>query len=452
MNILWVCNTMLPVIAEHYHMEGSNKEGWLTGLCTELLKVKECHLAVAFPQNVISGNNVSRNEDSAIFGEKISAGEGSLTAYGFPEDTEHPESCTQQQETAQKEAFERICNHFQPDVIHCFGTEFPHTYVLAKYCTMPEKLLIGIQGICTEIAKAYMANLPASVRTGNSFRDVLKKDGLLRQQEKFIMRGAREREALSYAGNILGRTDFDRQFSQETNPKAKYFVLNETLRSCFYEGSWDREKCEPHTVFLSQGDYPLKGFHYALLAVGMLKKKYPDVKLFVAGNSLINYKTLKEKIKISGYGRYLRSLIRSLELSKNIEILGKLDAEKMKEAYLRSSVFLCCSANENSPNSLGEAMLLGVPCVAADVGGIPSLFTDGVDGRLYRGFRIREADLGKEAAVMQAQRIADAVMAVWQDPDASLEMTVHAKEHAGKTHDRAKNLQDLLDIYQQISN
>lgn len=70
--------------------------------------------------------------------------------------------------------------------------------------------------------------------------------------------------------------------------------------------------------------------------------------------------------------------------------MGKLTAGQMRDRYLASSLYVCCSALENSPNSLGEAMLLGMPCVSADVGGIPSMFTDGVDGILYRGFSERE--------------------------------------------------------------
>ena len=30
MRVLWVCNIMLPVIAEALHREASNKEGWLS--------------------------------------------------------------------------------------------------------------------------------------------------------------------------------------------------------------------------------------------------------------------------------------------------------------------------------------------------------------------------------------------------------------------------------------
>lgn len=45
----------------------------------------------------------------------------------------------------------------------------------------------------------------------------------------------------------------------------------------------------------------------------------------------------------------------------------------MCEYYLRSNVFICPSSIENSPNSLGEAQLLGMPYIASFVGGIPEI-------------------------------------------------------------------------------
>ena len=43
MRILWVCNIMLPMVAEHLGKEASNKEGWLTGLADMILKNCRIH-------------------------------------------------------------------------------------------------------------------------------------------------------------------------------------------------------------------------------------------------------------------------------------------------------------------------------------------------------------------------------------------------------------------------
>ena len=82
--------------------------------------------------------------------------------------------------------------------------------------------------------------------------------------------------------------------------------MNETMRSCFYEGSWNREGCRPYEIFASQGDYPLKGFHYLLQAMPEILEQFPEAHVSVAGNSITACGSLKEKLKISGYGKYLR--------------------------------------------------------------------------------------------------------------------------------------------------
>ena len=56
-----------------------------------------------------------------------------------------------------------------------------------------------------------MADLPLSVQKKKTFRDILKKDGLLEQQQKFVQRGENEKAALALPGHVTGRTDFDRE-------------------------------------------------------------------------------------------------------------------------------------------------------------------------------------------------------------------------------------------------
>lgn len=452
MRVLWVCNIMLPVIAEYLNLEASNKEGWLSGLASAVLERGQengIRLGVAFP--------FSKPLKFTVPVEK-----GELDCYGFEENVNRPEKY----DVSLEEAMRRITKDFKPDIVHCFGTEYPHTLALCKAFPKKDRILVGIQGLCSECAKVYFGDLSQKVVKSLTFRDMLKGDSIRRQQQKFAHRGEMEIEAVKLAGNVTGRTKWDYHYTTEWNPSATYFFMNETLRNCFYEGCWEEDKCIPHSIFLSQGDYPIKGLHYMLLALPAVLKEYPDTKVYVAGNSLVNYGTLKEKLKISAYGKYLRSLIQHYGLEQQIVFLGRLNAQQMKEQYLKSHLFVCCSVLENSPNSLGEAMLLGVPCIAADVGGIPSIFTDGEDGILYKGYlntsnsfdRIKASGqeepnslVGEQGLEHNAELLAAAILRMWSNREKMLTYCKNARNHAKCTHDREANYQKMTEIYAKIN-
>lgn len=443
MRILWVCNFMLPAIAKALGMGHTNKEGWVAGLASVIQERKKengIQLAMAFPV---------QKEMDGCQGEVEVQGE-KLYYYGFYEDTVHPE----QYDAGLEKRLSEIFTAYDPEVIHCFGTEFPHTLAATKACPDKQKLLIGIQGLCSVYSEAFMANLPLKVINSVTFRDWLKRDSLIKQREKFEVRGMYEIEAICHAGNITGRTHWDRHYSKKWSPKAEYYHMNETLRPVFYTDQWDREKCVPHQIFLSQGDYPIKGLHYMLLALGKILKKYPDTKIRVAGNSIVKDETWKDKIKISAYGKYLQELLQEHGLKDKVMFLGSLTAEQMKAEYLAAELFVCCSSIENSPNSLGEAMILGVPCVAAEVGGINSLFRNEVDGILYQGFCARRPyDYQMESMFLEkiSQNLADAVLKMWADPEKSVEYGLNARAHARATHDREANYHRMLEIYTSIA-
>ena len=108
----------------------------------------------------------------------------------------------------------------------------------------------------------------------------------------------------------------------------------------------------------------------------------------------------------------------------------------MKQAYLSANVFVLPSTIENSPNSLGEAMLLGVPCAASLVGGVSNLLADGKEGLVYQS----------TAPYMLAYYVNQ----VFAMGDQAETLGAAAREHALKTHDPEKNLRDLLDIYRKL--
>lgn len=423
MRVLWLCNIMLPIIAQKLGYEASNKEGWLTGLSGALLAHREesgiC-LGVCFPMD-------TGKEDVRFFGET-----DGISYYGFREDVKNPE----RYEQALVGRLKSITQDFNPDIVHCFGTEYPHTLAMTKVVSK-EKILIGLQGMCGECAAAYMADLPERIRNRFLLRDFLKHDNIALQQKKFAMRGQQEAEAIKGAGHLAGRTEFDRRVSGSINPKARYHVLNETLRPVFYKHKWQFAHCTPYRIFVSQGNYPLKGLHYLLWAMPGILARFPETTVYVAGDDITRFQTLKEKLKISSYGKYLRDEICRCGLQDKVFFLGRLSAEEMCEAYLQSHVFVSASSMENSPNSVGEAMLLGMPVVSSKVGGTESLMTDEKEGLFYPH---------QDTAALTA-----AVCRIFEDASFAGKLGEQARERAALTHDPDTNYRQLTEIYQAMA-
>lgn len=431
--ILWICNIMLPAIAKQLSLPYSNREGWLTGIFNQLAGEKEnkkIELGICFPTKEWTGQLSLQTADPLLV-------EG-VPCYAFLEDLTHPENY----DASMEQRFAEIFADFRPDIIHIFGTEFPHALAAAKAFGKPRQTLVGIQGLCNEIAKVYQAHLPDAVYESVTLRDLLRRDSLKQQQMKFEKRGEREKEIIRLAGHITGRTRFDKEGTAKIQPDAVYHSMNETMRNSFYEGSWTADECEAHSIFFGQGDYPLKGFHFMLEAMPILLEKYPDARLYVAGNSIIGNSSFKDKLKISAYGKYLLKLIKKYQLEDKIVILGRLTEEEMKKQFLKSGVFVCTSVLENSPNTIGEAMLLGVPVVASRAGGIPDMITHEQDGLLF------------ETGDVKA--LADAIAAVFsrQKDENGLTLAERLSKEAAKraaaVHDGEANFNRLLEIYEDM--
>lgn len=426
MKVLWVCNIMLPAIAKQLGVSYSNREGWLSGLLDRTVQEQgwnRIELGIAFP----TGEEIGNIQRTMQLGENMSC-----RCYGFLEDLSTPEIYDEGLE----KRFEEILADFEPDILHVFGTEFPHTLACVKVFGHPERTLIGIQGLCGPYAEEYMADLPVKVQRQVTLRDRIRQDSLKQQQKKFRKRAEHEKAALLLTGHIAGRTDFDREETAKINPSAQYHFLNETLRGIFYHDRWKRTACEPHSIFLSQGYYPLKGFHYLLRALPKVLEQFPDTHVYVAGNNIINVDTFQDRLKLSAYGKYLRKLIRQNRLGEHVTMLGILNAEQMKEEYLRCHLYVLPSALENSPNSLGEAMLLGVPCVAADVGGVHNILTDGGDGMLYPAGDV--------------EALADRIIEVFTKEAIVERFSDNARKHARVNHDADQNYYRLIHIYREM--
>jgi len=222
-----------------------------------------------------------------------------------------------------------------PDLVHVHGTE--HRYATAGL-ESGFPCVISIQGVMGEIARVWRT-------VGTRWQ-------------------ARREETSVRAGRyFICRTAFDSGFVRSRNPSAKIFFIHEAMRPEFFRNCWEPR---PEPALLYVGSLARhKGLDGLLTALARL----PAARLAVIGTGATSpWKTMCQRLGIE----------------ERVEFLGYRTAQEIAEQHRRAQVFVLPSRIDNSPNALTEAMVSGMPVVATEVGGIPSLVEDGRTGRLVR--------------------------------------------------------------------
>lgn len=399
LKILWLCNLVFPDFSEEFAIKRNNAGGWMVGMLHELEKVKEMEISLIFP---IYDKNRMRNGKCS--GHKY---------YTFLS------GANEEDNVGMVDTFVQILEEVKPDIVHIWGTEYYHSKAAVDACIrcqMINRVIVDIQGLVSICAKHYASGIPNSV--------IEKKDkngeSILSEIENFKKRGIDERYIFEKVKYVCGRTDWDEMCVHQINLHLKYLRCNRILRKRFYEceESWNPQKCHRHTIFVSQASYALKGLHFLLKALPIILKRYPDTEVYIAGNDPTG---IKKTGTVSVYGSYISEMIEDNCLMKHIHFVGLLDENSMISYYLSANVFVSSSNIENNSNSVCEAMYLGVPVVASDVGGMSSIVKHKTDGILYPF----------DAEYM----LAGWVCRIFDNDDFAMELSEGAKKSARIRHD-----------------
>lgn len=418
MKILWVTNQATPEISAQLGKNMSVGGGWMNTLSHQVSAEHE--LVIVFPCDVRT-----KDIDGTISG---------INYYGI-----QMNKADDKASTFVLEKIKRIIKLQKPDIIHIWGTEYIHSWSAACACEelgLLDNVVVSIQGLVSIYKFHFWCGLDRKDFPIVTLRDLKFKSGITAKYESFIRRGFYEKLTLQKVKNVIGRTDWDEACVLQYNPCINYFFCNETLRESFYNNRWDLSQCKKHTVFVSQSQYPIKGFHMALEAIAILKRKWPDIKLITTGRDRIHC-TKKELLKLGDYDLLIRKKIIELDLEKNVVFVGSLDEQSMCKQYTSSHVFLSPSSIENSPNSVGEAMLLGMPVVTSDVGGVKNMLSHNLEGYIYQ----------YDAPYMAAYYIDK----IFSDDPLANSLGEKAYLHAKQTHDWVKNYNVMMSIYESIS-
>ena len=148
--------------------------------------------------------------------------------------------------------------------------------------------------------------------------------------------------------------------------KDKVTVITQGIDSEIYRIK--NAKRKKHSIlFVGNFELTVKGVIYLLKAIKIVKDKYSDVKLTIAGP--ITNNKYQEYCEREG-------------IANNVEFVGSKKSSQLSDLYNETEIFVCPSTNENFPSTLLEAMHCGTPVIATKIGNVPQLIKDGVNGQL----------------------------------------------------------------------
>ena len=415
MKVLWLCNMPMPEASEAFSLPKGTGGGWLFSEFRLLRSRGDIELAACFPLR-----HSKQMKKAEVNG---------ATYYAVPRKIHS----FFRYDASMEPYFRQIVDDFRPDIIHIHGTENTPAWAMMKAC--PEcKYVVSLQGVISMIEKHVHAALPAKWQRSRTLNDLITGHSPKGFEKKYRMGAKYEQLVIQRADYLMGRTQWDLLCARQLGAKGEYVHAPRILRDVFYEKKWSPEQCVPHRIFSSTASSSIKGGHFLLEAVAMLKPRYPDISVTFTGSAPFGG-SFKTRLRRSGYEVYMAKLIRKLGLQENVRYLGNLPAEKMADAMLQANLYVHPSSVDNSPNALAEAMMLGVPCVASYAGGIPSMLKDGEEGLLYQ----------YDASYW----LADHISRIFEDQELALKLSSNAAERARIDH-RKTNSNITAELYLRI--
>ena len=415
MKILWFTNTACSA-TKLYHSK-SIQGGWLESLENRLNKKPDVKLYIAFYHN-----------------NSMLPFEYSNSTY-FPVLRVDKPLCKINKRIfgrfkLDKEEIQRlleVVKEVNPDIIHIHGTE-ENFGLIQKLVSQP--VVISMQGIINPICEKFFTGVPKEiVKKYEPIKLRFSFHSQIYRYRRFVAMSKNELNILSDSKHIIGRTDWDKRVTSVLSPNRKYYHNDELLRDTICENEW---KCDyyPSSEFkiITVSGKPLfKGLE-TILKTALILQKLKDIKFTW---SIVGLSENDPGVKM------IVSWLKLNLKDSNIKFYGKMSPEKFIPLMLNSNVYCQVSHIENSPNSLCEAMYIGMPVVATFAGGTESLLENNKEGIL-----VQDGD---------PYSMAGAIVELKNNPEKAKHLAHNARQRALLRHDPDKVVRELLTIYKDIT-
>lgn len=155
------------------------------------------------------------------------------------------------------------------------------------------------------------------------------------------------------------------------------------------ENRWVSSRCDPNLILFIGRFERLKGGDLIIDAFARIAQSNPHARLCFVGpdRGLVD-----DAGGTTGIVDYLRRQVPDLVQAGRVEWLGQQPASTLPDLRRQAAVCVVCSRHENFPTTVLEAMAMGCPLVATQVGGIPEIVEDGVNGLQCRSGDVEDLE------------------------------------------------------------
>lgn len=323
-----------------------------------------------------------------------------------------------------------------PDILHVEGAEMVHAADAAT--AFGGKVVVSMQGVMAGFAPYEFGGLPVARWALGWHRPARALTASAMLASRAVALGPRlaaERRTMARADHVVGRTEWDRAHAAVLAPQAPYHHVARILRPAFTAPRPFAPTPVPGRIFIGNAHRARKGAHVVVAALAQLKERFGEAHIVIAGEPPA--RSRREWRKAIGYPAELARMVDAAGLGGSVHYTGVLGAEEMAEEMLRAEVVVLASLIENSPNTLGEAMMLGRPVVCAFAGGAPDMAAPGREALFYRA--------------SEPVSLAHQIARLFENPALAAALGVAAAERARRTHDRAAARDALLALYRTVA-
>lgn len=173
---------------------------------------------------------------------------------------------------------------------------------------------------------------------------------------------------------------------------------------------------------------PRKGIEYIVKAADILVNEldYNDTLFLIAGNLSLD----------EGYVEKIKRLIKDYGLEGNVNLLGFLPYEELKEMHVACDFFVLPSFGEGDSIALKEALASGKPLIGTNIGGILAQIKDG-----WNGFLIEPAN---------EKELAEKIKYLVDNPKERERMGKNSRKLAEEEFDWKKVGEKYIELYERV--